>query len=154
MINDSNKGKRLVFVGGAPRSGTTLVQNMLDSHPLIFGGPEFLHIPDLLELRKKFHYSISVDYISVFCSKDEVDRFLVSWVESLFLPLADKENCDLYSEKTPENVLVFSEMIEIFSQSHFIQVIRDPRAIVSSMQQVKRRAVQKGIAIPFFYCKF
>lgn len=150
MIDKSMKGKRLIFVGGAPRSGTTLVQNMLDSHPLIFGGPEFLHLPDLLQLRKKFYYSISVDYISIFCSKDDIDRFIVSWVESLFLPLADKEGCELYSEKTPENVLVFSELVELFSQSHFIQVIRDPRAIVSSMQQVKKRAIHKGISVPHF----
>ena len=150
MVDISDNGKRLVFVGGAPRSGTTLVQNMIDSHPLILGGPEFLHMQDLLQLRKKFHYSISVDYISVFCSKDDVDNFLVSWVESLFLPLADKESCDLYSEKTPENILVFSEMIELFKQSFFIQVVRDPRAIISSMQQVKKRAIKKGLPIPPF----
>ncbi len=150
MVDNSANGKRLIFVGGAPRSGTTLVQNMLDSHPLIIGGPEFLHIPDLMQLRKKFHYSISVDYISLFCSKNEIDKFLVSWVESLFLPLADKENCDFYSEKTPENIVYFPEMMELFTKSHFIQVIRDPRAIVSSMQQVKKRAIKKGITVPFF----
>ena len=48
---NSDGGSRFIFVGGAPRSGTTLVQNMLDSHPDILGGPEFIHIPDIINLR-------------------------------------------------------------------------------------------------------
>ena len=46
--------------------------------------------------------------------------------------------------------MFFPEMMELFTKSHFIQVVRDPRAIVSSMQQVKKRAIQKGITVPFF----
>lgn len=45
-------GKRYILVGGAPRSGTTLLQNILDSHPDIVGGPEFMHLRDFVELRK------------------------------------------------------------------------------------------------------
>ena len=32
---------KFIFVGGSPRSGTTLVQRILASHPNIFGRPEF-----------------------------------------------------------------------------------------------------------------
>lgn len=50
------KGERLIFTGGAARSGTTLVQNILDSHPDIVGGPEFLHLEDLMAFKKKGKY--------------------------------------------------------------------------------------------------
>ncbi len=146
----SGSGSRLIFVGGAPRSGTTLVQNMLDSHPLVLGGPEFLHLPEVVGLRKILHDSISRGWIDIICSKGDVDAHLRSLIEKFFLPLAEKNKVEYYSEKSPMNILSFSELIELFPDSHFIHVIRDPRAIVSSMKKVKERAIGKGLDIPSF----
>jgi len=137
-------GHRYVFVGGSPRSGTTLVQNMLDSHPKVLGGPEFLHLPDIVDLRNKLHASVQVGWIDEFCSGDDVDRHIGHLIDSLLLPLAERYECELLSEKTPFNVLVFSELLELFPDARCIHVIRDPRAIVSSMLQVGERARAKG----------
>jgi hypothetical protein len=149
MINPGGND-RLIFVGGSPRSGTTLVQNMLDSHSDILGGPEFLHLQDIVDLRKKLRRSISVGWIDLYCSLDELDKHLRALVQNLFFPLADKHGCKYMSEKSPENILVFSELAELFPEAHFIHVIRDPRAIVSSMRDVYGRAKQKKIDIPTF----
>ena len=149
-MGDLNGGNRLIFVGGAPRSGTTLVQNMLDSHPDICGGPEFLHVPGFINLRRNLHRSITRGHIDLFCLYDDVDRHIISLIEKFLLPLADKQGCKFLSEKTPENVLVLSDLIELFPNAHFIHVIRDPRAIISSMQQVGRRAKDKGFKPPAF----
>jgi len=124
---------------------------MLDSHPLILGGPEFLHLPKVIDLRRKLHSGISKGWIDIICTRDDVDGYIISLIENLFLPLADKNQFEIYSEKTPDNVLVFSDLIELFPEAHFIQVIRDPRAIVSSMQEVKKRAIEKGTNLPY-YC--
>jgi hypothetical protein len=147
---ENKGGRRFVFIGGSPRSGTTLIQNILDSHPLVLGGPEFLHLPAIIDLRRKLHFSISRGYINIICTKEEIDSYLVSFVDKFFLRLADNNQCEIYSEKTPMNILVFPELIELFPAAHFIQVIRDPRAIVSSMQQVKKRAIGKGLKPPYF----
>jgi hypothetical protein len=150
MAENGIDDSKLIFIGGSPRSGTTLVQNMLDSHPLVLGGPEFLHLPDIINLRRKLHSSITREWIDIFCSKEDVDNQLSSWIKKLFLSLAEKHRCGFYSEKTPENILVFSELMEMFPRAHFIQVIRDPRAILSSMRQVRKRAIEKGIKPPSF----
>jgi hypothetical protein len=147
---DMSKGSRFIFVGGAPRSGTTLMQNMLDSHPNILGGPEFIHIPDIVHLRNKLHHSIAIEWIDHFCSYDDVDRYICSLIESFLLPLADKYGNKFLSEKTPGNVLVFSELISLFPDSHFIHVVRDPRAVVASLLQVGMRAKKKGIETAAF----
>lgn len=150
MAETGKNGHRLIFIGGSPRSGTTLVQNMLDAHPLILGGPEFLHLPDIIELRRKLLSSINREWIDLICTRDDVDHYVISLIEKLFLSLADKHHCEFYSEKTPENILVFSDLIELFPEAHFIQIIRDPRATASSMYQVKQRAIGKGLKPPVF----
>lgn len=135
---------RFIFVGGSPRSGTTLVQNILDSHPDICGGPEFIHLQDIIQLRNKLHKSITKGWISNFCSHNNVNGLTASLIEDLLLPLADKYESKFLSEKTPSNVLVFSELIDLFPEAHFIHVIRDPRAIIASMLQVGIRGKQHG----------
>ena len=142
-LDGQNRGERFVFVGGAPRSGTTLVQNMLDSHPDICGAPEFHHVPDIISLRKKMHVSIDRKFIDLICSYDDVDSHIGSLIEAILHPLADRQGCRLLSEKTPNNVLVFPELMKLFPAARFIHVVRDPRAIIASMLQVGKRAKQK-----------
>jgi hypothetical protein len=45
---------------------------------------------------------------------------------------------------------VFSELTDLLPEAHFIQILRDPRAILSSMVQVKKRAIAKGLKPPSF----
>src|SRR5262245_2335183 len=90
--NGSGQGERLIFVGGPPRSGTTLVQNMLDCHGEIYGGPEFLHIPDIVQVRTLLHRSIAHKSIDLFCSYEQVDKMTAAWIEGLLLPLADLQS--------------------------------------------------------------
>jgi protein-tyrosine sulfotransferase len=118
---------------------------MLDSHPEICGGPEFMHIPDIIGLRKKMHKSIALNWITPFCSYEDVDEQISSLMERLLLPLAEKHGCKLLSEKTPGNVLVFCDLINLFPESRCINVVRDPRAIIASMLQVGTRAKEKGV---------
>ncbi|MEK6253428.1 MAG: sulfotransferase, partial [Gemmatimonadales bacterium] len=137
-------GQRLVFVGGPPRSGTTLVQNVLDSHPEILGTPELLHLPGLLRLRSDFLNSIDRGFLEYFCGPAEVDRATYEFMERMLGPILDSATARYVSEKTPSNALVFSELHDLFPSARFVFVIRDPRAIVSSMQRVGTRARAKG----------
>lgn len=143
-MQNNTQDNRLIFVGGTPRSGTTLVQNMLDTHPDILGGPEFLHIPDFIELRKKMHTSIRREWISLICSYEDVDYQIKKMIEEILLSFADKHNAKLLSEKSPENVLVFSELAELFPAAKFLHIVRDPRAIAASLMQVAERARKKN----------
>lgn len=144
MMANQNRGNRLIFVGGSPRSGTTLVQNMLDCHPDICGAPEFFCIPNIVDLRKNLHELIAIEWIDAICSYEDVDSRIASLIETLLLPLADRQGCTFLSEKTPRNVLVFPELIKLFPEAHFIHVIRDPRAVVASLVEVGRKARERG----------
>lgn len=150
VLNEGRRDDRLIFVGGAPRSGTTMVQNILDSHPDICGGPEFDRVPDIVTLRNKLRSSVESERISAFCAAEDIDREVGLFIERLLLPYAEKQGCGLISEKTPWNALVFRELLEIFPRARFIFCVRDPRAVVSSMLEVGKRAQKKGTRGPRF----
>ena len=51
-INDElSLEKAIIFIGGMPRSGTTLMRVILDSHPLVRCGEETRVIPRILSMR-------------------------------------------------------------------------------------------------------
>lgn len=50
-----------VFIVGMPRSGTSLVEQMLASHPAVHGGGEMRHLPAILEETFRFEESASAD---------------------------------------------------------------------------------------------
>jgi hypothetical protein len=134
-------GERLIFVGGAPRSGTTLVQNMLDCHPEILGVPEFLHLPDIVSLRATLLRSFGEERSGA----ERLDTLVRELILRFLLPVWQREGKPYLSEKTPENVLVFDELADLFPNSRFLFVLRDPRATVASMLEVARRAREQGL---------
>lgn len=140
-----SRGRNLLFVAGAPRSGTTLLQNMLDSHTHIVGAPEFRHVRHLVETRNRLHADIDAGAISAFCAKPSVDAWFSALIEDLLLPLMrESAGVSLVSEKTPQNVLVFSELLELFPAARLVHVVRDPRAVIASLLQVGRRIREQG----------
>ncbi|MBI5971504.1 MAG: sulfotransferase [Deltaproteobacteria bacterium] len=145
-MSNYDEGRRLIFVGGAPRSGTTLLQNILDSHEDVAGGPEFDNIPEIVRLRDRLQKSISNGRTGIFRSQGEVDAHVCSLIEGLLLPFADERKKSFLSEKTPDNVLVFNQLLKICPKAKFIFVIRDPRAIIASLMEVGKKAAALNVA--------
>ncbi len=134
----------LIFVGGVPRSGTTLVQNVLDSHPEIHGLPEFFMNIPIAGLRGHFHKLIEKGMINDICDRDEVDRRVRAFIEGFLL--RDSAVGHRYvSEKTPDNVFVFSPLLELFPEAKFILVLRDPRAVIHSLHKVAIEARKRSL---------
>lgn len=144
----SQSGNRLVFVGGSPRSGTTLMQSMLDSHPDVCGGPEFDRVPDIVGLRNQLRASVSSGRTGIYGSENDIDREVGLFIERLLLPYADSRGCRVLSEKTPWNVLAFKDLLQIFPAAKFVFCVRDPRAVTASMLRVGKRARENGALSP------
>lgn len=142
----------MIIVGGPPRSGTTLVQNILDMHADVVGAPEFLHFPGISNLRRAMMRNLEWGWLDEFCTQRELDAYVREFVGSFFEKLAGMP-ARYVSEKTPENVLCFRALADVFPGAKFINVVRDPRAIVASMLQVYRRAMERGVTIYPDYVK-
>jgi len=52
-----DRGSPFIFVGGFPRSGTTLIRAMLDAHPDIRCGEETRVVPRILQLAAQWNRS-------------------------------------------------------------------------------------------------
>lgn len=50
--------KPVIFIGGMPRSGTTLMRAILDSHPMVRCGEETRIIPRILHMRVSWKKSL------------------------------------------------------------------------------------------------
>jgi len=139
-----------IFVGGLPRSGTTMVQNILDSHPLIYGGSEFDRLPNIIDLRAKLINTLKSGRIEEYTNQATIDEAIRDLIETLFKGIKSDKNYSYISEKTPWNILFFEELFELYPKAKFIMVLRHPFAVLSSMKKVAKNAKEKGVQAPDF----
>jgi hypothetical protein len=143
--------RQLFFVGGAPRSGTTWVQHMLDLHPDVScrGEGHFLQflatpLSGLMQWRRE-----QIEEKNTKLFKETSGYPLPSADDFEFLVgsailLALSQQCDgapyrAVGEKTPENVFYFPNMKRLFPRAKFVGVARDPRdTLVSAWHLVHK----------------
>jgi hypothetical protein len=130
---------RLIFVGGSPRSGTTLAQRILDCHPEVYGGPEFDFVPPIVDLFQDMRRAIQSGRIDAILDEKGLINAFRCLLVALLLPKLQAEGVGYLSEKTPSNVLAFPWLEECAPEAKKILVIRDPRDVVCSMLEVGQR---------------
>jgi hypothetical protein len=135
---------QLFFVGGAPRSGTTWLQLLLDSHPEVCCRSEGLfqqHLADPLDgLMAKRREALTAKNAVLFGDGDGYPLPQPEDTDALFgtaILLALQRQCAgtaprAVGEKTPENVFLFPRLKRLFPGAKFLGVARDPRDLLAS----------------------
>jgi hypothetical protein len=135
---------QLFFVGGPPRSGTTWLQYLLDSHPEISCRGEGLFMKHLAEpldaVMAARRQALEAKNTSVFRHADgyqlpdaeDVDALLGTAVLAALERQSAGKACRAVGEKTPENVFFFPRLKRLFPGAKFIGMARDPRDVLSS----------------------
>jgi hypothetical protein len=131
MISSQANGP--IFIGGAGRSGTTLVRMMLDAHPHICCGPELKLLPAIAE----WYQTLTRNFASVMQSygntpADVRQRFR-DFVEGLVANFRRASGKPRWAEKTPHNVLYMVPLGDIFSDARFLHIVRDGRDVACSL---------------------
>ncbi|MCJ9430776.1 sulfotransferase family protein [Kordiimonas marina] len=135
-----------VFVGGAQRSGTTLLATLLCAGPET---NEYLGecggLRSLLETFKFMRGRFPDEGINYFQSLPALDSYFRSTLESFFtLVLATQAPARRLVMKEPHMTLFFPHIYHLFPDSRFVLIKRDPRDVVVSMLKVGERMAAKG----------
>lgn len=136
VINLSNK--RLVFLVGAPRSGTTWLQLMLgSSHQVATVNETHLFSQFLVSQFKSWDRWLSGREIGLrpLMTEAEFIALIRHFADAVIHRiLATKPNATVVLEKTPHHVLHWRNILKIYPDAHFIVLTRDPRAVVASLR--------------------
>ena len=130
----------LAFLVGCPRSGTTWLQAMLASHPAIYTGPETRFFALIGNLEKEFlRPDAGKAGLPVYATKDNfyqvTSELFWSLISALNYPQGEAK---YFLEKTPQHCLVSEFILNTFPNARFIHLVRDGRAVVSSMLRASK----------------
>ncbi len=130
--------KRIVFLVGGPRSGTTWLQLLLSRSPRIATANEtHLFTGYTRSLFSAWHHhqhntrELGLHHLM---SEEEYFALIRSFSNKVMLRILDKNpEADIILEKTPDHVLHWSDILTIFPDAFFLHIVRDPRSVVSSL---------------------
>ena len=109
-----------VFILGMPRSGTTLVEQLLASHPRVFGAGELRSLRDLVEAG---HAGAQFPFGFVSLSDEELHRLGSRYVERL---KSHAPEADRITDKLPANFRYIGLIHLALPKARIIHVRRDP----------------------------
>ena len=134
-----------VFVVGCPRSGTTLLQRMLDNHPqltvandthfitraakrVLRKEPQPLLTPELLDavISYRRFYRMGLDEAEVTKAAESCPDY-AEFVSRLYSLRGQKEGKPLSGEKTPDYCRKIPVLHRLFPAARFVHIIRDGR---------------------------
>jgi protein-tyrosine sulfotransferase len=122
-----------IFVGGAGRSGTTLLRVILDSHPNITCGPELKVTPVVADLWHKFQTVNFPPLREYLLTPSDINEIFRRMLASLLEKYRRQSGKARIAEKSPNNVFFFQHLHHMFPESPLVHVIRDGRDVVCSL---------------------
>lgn len=148
---------KLLFIVGVPRSGTTLLRELLAAHSKItMPRVEFQLLPYLMRKYPKGHIFLEKDVdplkriirnspfyfylrhevsLSQFSPEGCSFESMVKTLLAHYSPQDEIVGAEWLGEKTPNNLFSVEEIIDRFPCSKFVHIVRDPRDVALSMHK-------------------
>lgn len=123
----------LAFLGGAPRSGTTLLEQIIGAHPdiQVFDEPESFTREILGPMRLLSTSGLTLKIVDE-TSANARAVFVERYFKSLLLGGTPRENVRLLLDKNPSTTAWLPLWLRLFPQSKIVIALRDPRDVLIS----------------------
>jgi hypothetical protein len=136
-------GKKLVFLVGAPRSGTTWLQLLLSRSPSVATIGETrlfdLFMRSMLDRWNELRSASARESLARVVSDEEFRGLFRSVSGFAFAKIAQsKPSATVVLEKTPGHVFCSREILDLWPDANFIHIIRDPRSVVASLRTASK----------------
>jgi hypothetical protein len=127
------ENKSFAFIVGSPRSGTTLLGDILDKHPKISQWYEPYFVWD------KFFRNASHDERT----QEDATYQVSQQIYNDFLRYKKKTKSSIIVDKSPRNSLKIPFILKIFPQAYFIHILRDGRDVTLSIHKewIRRKRI-------------
>jgi len=126
-------GTTPIFIGGSPRSGTTLLRAIVNSSATMVCGPELRVIPALCALSHQIEQgSLDVLQDHYGMNQSALHQQFAQTIHAFLKPLGESSGKRV-AEKTPANILHFPHLRQLFPTSPLVSIVRDGRDVVSSL---------------------
>lgn len=126
--------RSIVVVGGAPRSGTTLLRTLLGRHPMIASAPEttvFLRrISSPADIGKRVGWDAALIEQMQRDSHSQAE-----FIERFQRAMLDRSGKAVWVEKTPKNAERFGFVRRHFPYAKLVHIVRDGRDVVCSLRK-------------------
>jgi hypothetical protein len=141
-----------IFVVGCPRSGTSLLRDLLRSHPNLSFPPESHFVPRFYrgygdpaserESRRLAHRILRVRWVrgwglGLDAASFAHHRSYADLVDDLFGRWAAHEGKPRWGDKTPRYVLAIPTLLEVFPDARVIHIHRDGRDVALSWMRMR-----------------
>ena len=113
-----------IFLIGFPRSGTTLLDTILRSHPLIEVIEEQFMVEQLINSLNQLPNGGLEGLKEI--ENEQIKKIRKTYFESLESQIQNKNNTKLYIDKLPLNIIHVGEIVRIFPNAKFIVSLRHP----------------------------
>ncbi|MGK2941528.1 MAG: sulfotransferase family protein [Immundisolibacter sp.] len=135
--------QRVVFLVGAPRSGTTWLQLLLSSSPAVATANEThlfnAYLGGLFSCWENFQSrGRDIGLHHLFGKKEYFEKIRGFSDEVLNKILSRKPEATLVLEKTPAHVRCWKDILTVYPGAYFLHLVRDPRAVVASLRAAGR----------------
>ncbi len=131
-----------IFIGGAPRSGTTLLLRMLGRHPEVAAIYESKVGPLLVDWLEALLDPADPEgpwasRLSEYFTREDLYRSFGGGLRALFDGWASGQGRARWVEKTPRNTILLPELFALMPDLRFVHVIRDGRDVATSMPKLR-----------------
>lgn len=131
--NEAAGRRPIALLVGCPRSGTTLLERVLDAHPRVISASETVIFSSLWSTHLRSSPSVvssaqAILQLTTGQWQALRDRYFADMEDSLEQPLTDR----LLLDKNPSHLTRLPSLLRIFPEAKILMALRDPRAIAWS----------------------